>query len=66
MNYSYWKIEFTSCEGNYRWAIARFPADYTDYDVENKIPLGGVGDDVASIISVTETNDEDYGWDFCD
>jgi hypothetical protein len=65
MKYNYWKIEYTSCEGNYRWCTARTPADWKQEQVEDAIPIGGMGDDVASLIDVTLTSKDDfYMWDF--
>lgn len=62
--YSYWEICFISCEGNHRWAIAKAPIDWNNHQVSESISLGGCGDDVANITSITETNRTDYGWDF--
>jgi len=64
--YSYWRIEYTSCEGNDRWTIARAPFDWTEYEVEDRITMGGCGDDPAEINSVSETCNTDYSCDFCD
>lgn len=66
MEYSYWEIQFISCESNERWTIARAPLDWDETQVEERIPIGGCGDDVAKIISVEPANSEDYGWDFTD
>lgn len=66
LEYKYWEIWFTSCEGNKRHTIARTPIDWDDHQVRDRIPIGGCGDDVAEIISIEETGDEDYSWDFCD
>ena len=62
--YSYWEINFISCESNHRWTIARAPADWDSYEVESNISLGGCGDDVAEVTSVEETYNTDYSWDF--
>jgi hypothetical protein len=64
--YCYWEINYISCESNFRWTVARTPIDWTEYDVINRIPVGGCGDDVAEIKEVFETSNKDYGWDFCD
>jgi len=53
-----------SCEGNERHTIARAPADWERWQVEDRIPRGGCGDDVAEVTSVEETYDDDYGEDF--
>jgi hypothetical protein len=66
IEYNYWEIQFISCEGNERWVVARTPIDWTDWEVRNRIPMGGCGDDVAEVRDVFETSDTDYGWDFCD
>lgn len=63
-DYSYWEIWYISCESNRRWTIARAPADWEEWQVRDRIPLGGCGDDVAEITSVESTWNEDYGWDF--
>lgn len=64
--FAYWNIEYISCEGNYRWTIARTPIDWSEYDVRNRIPMGGCGDDVSEVREVFQTSDTDYAWDFCD
>jgi len=64
--FSYWVVEYISCEGNERWSIAKAPIDWGSYDVRNRIPMGGCGDDVAEIREIYETSDTDYSWDFCD
>lgn len=65
MEYEFWKVEYNSCEGNYRWAIARTPADWEQWQVEQAVPIGGMGDDVAELIGVIPTiKNEDYLWDF--
>ncbi len=66
IEYAYWEIRYTSCEGNDRWTVARTPIDWNEYEVKSRIPMGGCGDDVASIKEVIEANDTDYSWDFCD
>lgn len=62
--YSYWEIWFTSCEGNKRWTVARAPYDWSDWEVRDRVRLGGCGDDPAEVLDVFETTNEDYGWDF--
>jgi hypothetical protein len=64
--YAYWEINYVTCEGNRRWAIARTPFEWDKYDVEGRIRLGGCGDDPAEIDEVFEVSETDYGWDFCD
>lgn len=64
--YSYWEIEYVSVEGNERWTIVRAPIDWEEDDVRNRVPLGGCGDDVSRITSISETSDCDYSWDFCE
>lgn len=66
IEYNYWEIQYKSCEGNDRWAVARTPIDWEEYDVIDRIPMGGCGDDVAEIKDVFETSNTNYGWDFCD
>jgi len=65
IEYAYWEIQYVSCEGNDRWIVARTPIDWGEYEVRNRIPMGGCGDDVAEVCDIFETSDEDYGWDFC-
>lgn len=62
--YSYWEVWFISCESNRRWTIVRTPSDWTEWDVRNRIPNGGCDDDPAEILSISETQDEDFCWDF--
>lgn len=66
VEYNYWEINYISCESNERWVVARTPIDWEEYDVRDRIPMGGCGDDVADIREVFETSNTDYGWDFCD
>jgi hypothetical protein len=62
---SYWEIHYVSCEGNNRWAVAKTPTDWNEYDTMSRIPLGGCGDDVAEIMEIISTSDSNYSWDFC-
>jgi hypothetical protein len=65
--YSYWEIRYISMESNERWTTARCPADWTAYDVECRVPRGGVGDDISEVTEVLEyspENEFDYGYDF--
>jgi hypothetical protein len=64
--YSYWEIQYKSCEGNDRWTIARAPIDWDEYEVRGRISLGGCGDDPVEIKDVFESSNSDYSWDFCD
>ena len=64
MEYKYWKIWYVSCEGNDRWVIARTFIDWEEYQVHDRIPMGGCGDDVAEITSIDETDNENYLFDF--
>jgi hypothetical protein len=66
IEYAFWEIQYESCEGNDRWTVARTPIDWEEYDVRNRIPMGGCGDDVAEVKDVFETSNTAYGWDFCD
>ena len=63
---SYWEINYISCEGNRRFVIARAPEDWNEYEVQDRIQMGGCGDDPAEITGVFETNNQDWSWDFCD
>ena len=63
--FSYWVVEYISCESNERWTIARAPIDWDSYDVRDRIPMGGCGDDVAEVREVYGTSDTDYSWDLC-
>ena len=67
--YTYWEIWYTSCESNRRWTVARAPIGWDEYQVRERIPMGGCGDDVAEVISVDQVGrtDSDYVcWDFYD
>lgn len=66
IEYNFWEIQYVSCESNERWTIARTPIDWEEYDVRERIPIGGCGDDVAYVKDVFETSNTDYSWDFCD
>jgi hypothetical protein len=64
--FSYWKIEYTSCQGNYRWTIAKSSIDWDKLQVEDALNdvRGGYDDAIAEIISVEETDDTNYTYDF--
>ena len=64
--FSYWVIEYISCESNERWTIAKSPFGWDSYDVKDRISMGGCGDDVAEVKEIYETNDTDYSWNFCE
>lgn len=64
--YLYWEINYISCEGNKRWTIVKTPIEWGEYDVIDRIPMGGCGDDVAEVVDVFETTNNNYGWDFCE
>lgn len=66
IEYNYWTIEYISCEGNKRFSVVRTPIDWEEFDVINRIHLGGCGDDVAEITEVFETSNNNYSWDFTD
>ena len=66
IEYGFWEIQYKSCEGNDRWTVARTPIYWKEYDVRDRIPMGGCGDDVAEIKDIFETGNTDYGWDFFD
>jgi hypothetical protein len=66
IEYYFWEIQYKSCEGNDRWVVARTPIDWEEYDVRDRISMGGSGDDVAEIKDVFETSNTDYSWDFCE
>lgn len=59
----FWKVEYISCEGNYRWATARSPIEWEEYDVKKSIPMGSMGDEVSEVIEVTPSLDDDFFWD---
>jgi hypothetical protein len=48
--------------------MAKAPVDWEEYQVRDRIPMGGCGDDVAEVVSVEPSgrSDYDWGWDFCD
>jgi hypothetical protein len=58
--YTYWEVEYISCEGNRRTSTWAAPADFTEYDVDNHIMLGGCGDDPAEILSIEETHCDNF------
>ena len=65
--YSYWILEFISCESNSRWTRIIAPADWEEWQVRERIRIGGCGDDVAEIISIEPSWMDDngiYGYDF--
>lgn len=64
--YSYFEINYISCEGNSRWTIVRCPLEWDEYDLRRAIQMGGVGDDPAEITSITPacSSDYDYGADY--
>jgi hypothetical protein len=66
IEYAFWEIQYKSCEGNDRWIVGRTPIDWDEYDVIDRISLGGCGDDVAEVKEVYESNAIDYSWDFCE
>ena len=65
---SYWHVDYISCEGNERWTIARTPIDWEEWQVLDRIHnmRGSCGDDPAEIVSVFQTNDDEWSWDFTD
>lgn len=67
MQYSYWDVYYISCEGNERHGVARTTTDFDAYEVQSRIQLGGVGDDVAEIISIDPGHSfghDSFSWDF--
>lgn len=64
MEYNYWKITYISCEGNERWFVAKTPLDWERWQVEDRIQMGGCGDEPAEIISIDETMSDDYAYDY--
>jgi hypothetical protein len=63
MDKEFWKIEYISCEGNYRWATARSPKGWDEQEVKSAIPKGSMGDDVSFITEVSPSLDNDFFWD---
>lgn len=61
MEYSYYEVRYISCESNERWYIAQCPSDWSSYDLENRIQLGGCGDDVAEIVEIIPTSEPSDG-----
>jgi hypothetical protein len=67
--YSYWIINYISCEGNTRWARAIAPVDWEEWQVREKVQAWtwGCGDDPAEITSIESSCEDDngiYGYDF--
>lgn len=64
--YSYWHVDFISCEGNERWGIAKTLNDCSEDNLRDQLMSGGgYGDDLAEIISIHETyNPDSISWDF--
>jgi len=65
--YSYWIVNYISCEGNERWTRAIAPPDWESWQVRERIPTWGCGDDPAEITSVEPSWKDDngiYGYDF--
>ena len=50
--YSYWQIEYISCEGNERWTIARAPIDWDEWQVRDRISSmrGSIGDILLKLL----------------
>lgn len=63
--YKFWLIQYKSCEGNHIWTVARSPINWEEYEVRDRISMGGCGDDVAEIKDIVTTSNTDYIWDFC-
>ena len=61
--FSYWQIDYISCEGNNRWKIARTPIDWDEDMVRCRIPIGGCGDDIAEVIEIFEASDTNYSFE---
>lgn len=69
--FSYWHIDYLTCEGNIRWTTARAPLDCNESEISDRILTmdGNVGEDVAELIStheISEVDEIDLGWDFTD
>jgi len=68
--YSYWIVNYISCEGNDRWTRIIAPADWEEWQVRDRFRMsmcGGCGDDPAELgsIEVSWKDDQDiYGYDF--
>lgn len=66
-DYSYWVVNYISCEGNNRWTRVIAPADWEEWQVREKISTWGYGDDPAEITSIEPSWKDDngiYGYDF--
>ena len=50
-----WTIWYISCEGNRHWYTKECPSDWEEWQVRESIVIGGCGDDIAEIISVSTT-----------
>jgi hypothetical protein len=55
-----WFVWYISCEGNKRWYTIEVPADWQEWQVEESIPIGGCGDDVAELLSVERAEGRIY------
>lgn len=66
LEYSYWEVNYISCEGNKRWTIIRCPIEWGDWEVETAFRniCYGVGDEPAEFISCELSYDDDYTYDF--
>ncbi len=60
----YFIVGYISCEGNDRWFVAKTPLAWETEDLRDNLVLGGVGDDIAEIVSIEETYEQDYTQDF--
>ena len=61
--FKYWRVWYTSYEGNSRWFMVKTTDDWDEADVletaRKRNSFGGVGDDPAEIDSIEEGYDAD-------
>jgi hypothetical protein len=67
----HWRVEYISCEGNYRHCTVRTPDDWTEDDIRHgMMSFGSIGDDPAEVTEMYNLSeywyDEnlDYSYDF--
>jgi hypothetical protein len=58
-DYRYWEVWYISCESNKRYSIYKTDSDCSASDVRDNLTIGGIGDDIAEIISIEETGFDD-------
>ena len=62
MNTVIWRIEYISCEGNFRWFTVETHEDVTEEQIEAEISCSsGMGDDPSEFLSADQTGGDGDG-----